>query len=519
MKQIAKGIAFIHGRDIAHRDIKPVNIMVKSLPNSSVVLKLGDFGLSKIFQINPITSVMDTPLGTPSFQAPELWAVPTRYHRSADIYAAGLTFTAMIQVVGDGNLIPKAEGSLYLSETQLHIGQAAYLRQLNHEGAFNVVEDAVNDTEMIKKVKLLIRKMTYVTPQERPVAPEVVDALADFVGTESYHFNVHGVTSEEILYRRDDREAVYIHDFRVDLFNEIGRGAFGTVYKGYDSNNIVFAMKRLLPRQYSSNEAVKYHFMTQRGIIHQHLVTVYDVKNFGGAIWIAMEYCDLGDLQSFFHNYDEIVKEPSVKVKLMNQIISGVSFLHKSNIVHRDLKPSNILIKRTPGEHAVAKLGDVSLSKFLDPDSLTSAMSSNIGTLRFKAPEFWEIQPSGRIKYHRNVDVYAAGLTFTAMLQAKQGTSFVPSVEGSLEPSESRMPLGLVAFNRKVQGESDLQIFESNSQDTSMEKQVKSIIQSMMEISPLDRLPVSAVEDMLLGILDQVSILPMHSNAPLELTI
>ena len=132
IRQIAKGIAFLHDSDIAHRDIKPDNVMVKSLPNNKIVIKLGDFGLSRIFHIGHQTSEMNTHLGTPKFQAPEFWAVPTRYHRSADIYAAGLSFTAMMQAVGDGKLIPKAEGSLYLSESKQCIGQTAYLRQLNN---------------------------------------------------------------------------------------------------------------------------------------------------------------------------------------------------------------------------------------------------------------------------------------------------------------------------------------------------------------------------------------------------
>ena len=45
-------------------------------------------------------------------------------------------------------------------------------------------------------------------------------------------------------------------------------------------------------------------------------------------------------------------------------------------------------MKLTSERHALVKLGDFGLSKILDPDSLTSGISSYTGTLSFKAPDF-----------------------------------------------------------------------------------------------------------------------------------
>ena len=137
-------------------------------------------------------------------------------------------------------------------------------------------------------------------------------------------------------------------------------------------------------------------------------------------MWIIMEYCDLGDLNDFHKNYGEtLLNGVEAKVLLMKQIADGLAFLHSKDIVHRDIKPGNILLKLSPERLAVVKLGDFGLSKILDPEALTSTMSSNVGTLQFQAPEFWDKQPpNNRIRYHRNVDVYSTGLTFAAMLQA-----------------------------------------------------------------------------------------------------
>ena len=160
---------------------------------------------------------------------------------------------------------------------------------------------------------------------------------------------------------------------------------------------------------------------------------ILDVQYYQCAVWIVMEYCELGDLNKLFKTQAIFMRETNHKLVAMKQIINGIVFLHSKNIVHRDIKPGNILATTSIStRNIVIKLGDFGLSKILDPDSLTSTMSSNVGTLTFKAPEFWDKKPDDRVRYHRNVDVYAAGLTFTAMLQTISGAqSLVPQVEGS----------------------------------------------------------------------------------------
>ena len=160
----------------------------------------------------------------------------------------------------------------------------------------------------------------------------------------------------------------------------------------------------------------------------------------------------------FFKHYNETVMETCVKVKLMKQIISGLAFLHNKDIVHRDIKPTNILLKSTRGKHAIAKLEGFGLSKIFEAVGMTSAMSSQVGTHRFKAPEFFNRGPDNKVRYHRNVDVYAVGLTFAAMLQAQSGSQLVPKVEGSLQDSETRIGIGFVAMRERSM---DSQIYKS----------------------------------------------------------
>ena len=75
------------------------------------------------------------------------------------------------------------------------------------------------------------------------------------------------------------------------------------------------------------------------------------------------------------------------KLGLMISIASGINYLHSENIIHRDIKPANILV--VSSSILQVKLTDFDVTKILDPDIETSAMSSNFGTNVFKSPEFF----------------------------------------------------------------------------------------------------------------------------------
>ena len=277
-----------------------------------------------------------------------------------------------------------------------------------------------------------------------------------------------------------------VFGYKIDLMNELGRGSFGTVYKGYGENNFVVALKKICTgtkknRENASREAFKFQYMKDHLLqTNDHITRIYDVKYLQNAVWIKNYYSQL----TF-----------EVMVKLMKQIMNGIAFLHDRNIVHRDIKPGNILLASRPRQNVVVKLGDFGLSKILDPDSLTSAMSSNVGTLSFKAPEFWNTRPDadGKVKYYRNVDVYAAGLTFAAMIQAQYGRTLVPKAGGSLQSAEAVMPVGLAAHNRMVNRQPDIVIVKDKETDTNVLRKVKELIRGMTHISERDRFSASKV--------------------------
>ena len=298
-----------------------------------------------------------------------------------------------------------------------------------------------------------------------------------------------------------EKAMIRILDYNVDLVDEKGRGSFGTIYKGiHVETSEAVAVKRVSKKAKAGTilESVRSLYL-KKEIVHDHIVRVFEVKQWQDSMWIIMEFCQLGDLGDFFQNHQNIVSEIESKARLMWQIACGIEFLHTNRVVHRNIKPANILVQLSSGNSAVVKLGDFGLSKILDPDGTTSTMSSDVGTFTFKAPEFWDKKPpKGHPTYHKNIDVYAAGLTFAAMLQFQPGKRLVPKPQGSsIQPSEIQMPIGLMAHNRTLNNHPDVTAVQHKETDCVKTKKVKTLIQGMTHVSSDSRLSAFAVKSWL----------------------
>jgi protein kinase-like protein len=88
LREIAKGLAYLHDRGIVHRDLKPGNIFYED-----GYVKIGDYGLAKIMAASQ-HSGQTVSVGTVHYMAPEVGS--GNYDRTIDIYALGVILYEML---------------------------------------------------------------------------------------------------------------------------------------------------------------------------------------------------------------------------------------------------------------------------------------------------------------------------------------------------------------------------------------------------------------------------------------
>ncbi len=98
--QVGAALEAAHEQNIVHRDLKPENVMLVSGPNETVLVKVLDFGLAKLAELErnlglaPLTRV-GMCFGTPQYMSPELiYGKPV--DRSVDLFALGVMTYEMI---------------------------------------------------------------------------------------------------------------------------------------------------------------------------------------------------------------------------------------------------------------------------------------------------------------------------------------------------------------------------------------------------------------------------------------
>ncbi len=287
-----------------------------------------------------------------------------------------------------------------------------------------------------------------------------------------------------------------VGDYVVSMRRALGRGTFGSVYPARHEDGRKIAAKQIdsEKRKSAMKELEAFHKMP---CDHENIIKIHDViTDEYDDMWFMMDLCEYGDLQQYFHRHPEKFKDVGIKLDMMCQIASGLNFLHNSNIVHRDIKPNNILLAKHPeNSENIIKIADFGLCKYLDPNNESTTMHTNVGCHWFKAPELFNYVQSGKINYHKSVDIFATGLTFLAMIQPlTESGKLMPRVEGTtLNDAELTLPIGQCMINRHNQEQQQIQVVVEKNEHPNTEKMIRRVIKRACDANPSWRITADQV--------------------------
>lgn len=170
---------------------------------------------------------------------------------------------------------------------------------------------------------------------------------------------------------------------KYQILELVGEGAMGVVYRAHDPvlerTVAIKVMNEAIARQEDLRKRFLREAQAAGSLQHPNVVTVYDLGEADGHLFIAMEFVPGVDLERMI----ELGEPMSLQSRLdiIIDVLTGLSYAHRKGIVHRDIKPANIRV----AEDGRAKIMDFGVAH-LASSSMTRT-GSFLGTPSYMAPE------------------------------------------------------------------------------------------------------------------------------------
>ncbi|XP_034704535.1 G-type lectin S-receptor-like serine/threonine-protein kinase LECRK3 [Vitis riparia] len=203
---------------------------------------------------------------------------------------------------------------------------------------------------------------------------------------------------------------------------KLGRGAFGTVYKGVlasDAGRFV-AVKKLDKVVQEGEKEFKTEVTVIGQTHHRNLVGLLGYCDEGVHRLLVYEHMNNGSLADFLFGIS--TPEWSQRLQIAFGIAKGLMYLHEecsTPIIHCDIKPENILLD----EYLTPRISDFGLAKLLMRDH-TRTLTTIRGTKGYVAPEWFRSKP-----ITAKVDVYSYGVMLLEIISCRKSVHSQPENE------------------------------------------------------------------------------------------
>jgi interleukin-1 receptor-associated kinase 1 len=172
----------------------------------------------------------------------------------------------------------------------------------------------------------------------------------------------------------------------------LGRGAFGSVFKGTLSDGSIVAVKQIA---HDSNQGER-EFLAEVSIIsrirHRNLVQLQGWCHEKGNLLLVYDYMPNGSLDKLLEGSNGSEKNPGWEMRhaVLRGVACALSYLHEECqqcVLHRDVKPSNVLLDENFNPH----LADFGLARLIHHTTDNVQTTIIAGTRGYLAPELSQV--------------------------------------------------------------------------------------------------------------------------------
>ena len=170
---------------------------------------------------------------------------------------------------------------------------------------------------------------------------------------------------------------------KFELHEPLGEGAMGVVWKAYDSVLRRYVALKLLGSKFGKTHDMRERFLREAraaaALQHPNIITVYDLGEAEGQLFIAMELIEGKDLSETISAREPLPLER--KLDIVIEVLQGLVYAHERGVIHRDIKPANVRIA-TDGR---VKIMDFGIARLQSAE--VTGSGAIVGTPTYMAPE------------------------------------------------------------------------------------------------------------------------------------